>query len=81
MRQTLLLIALGVVSGSLLSPVALSAQEGFPHDRHALFFSDCSVCHGGITAGAPADPYPEFSFCAACHDGSTAPSISWERPE
>ncbi|MCJ7630512.1 MAG: hypothetical protein MUO50_19230 [Longimicrobiales bacterium] len=81
MRQTLLLIALGVVSGSLLSPVALSAQEGFPHDRHSLFFSDCSVCHGGITAGAPADPYPEFSFCAACHDGSTAPSISWERPE
>ena len=81
MRQTLLLSARDSSPGPFSTRRPCPAQEDFPHDRHSLFFSDCSVCHGGITAGAPADPYPEFSFCAACHDGTTAPSIRWEQPE
>jgi hypothetical protein len=82
MSRAMVLWGLGVLSLTFYGPVEADAQElRFPHDRHSSFFSDCAVCHGGITTGAPEGPYPEFSFCAACHDGSTAPSINWEPPE
>jgi len=81
MRRAVLLIGLGMLSVSASGPRRVNAQVTFPHDRHSLFFSDCTVCHGGIPAGVPADSYPEFSFCTACHDGTTAPSITWERPD
>ena len=81
MRRALLILSLGALSAILLGPAALTAQGRFPHDKHSLFFSDCSVCHGGITADTTASSYPEASFCGACHDGTTAPAITWEPPE
>jgi hypothetical protein len=81
MRPVILLAAVGPILGSLFAPSELRSQEGFPHDRHSVFFSECSACHSGISSGAPGEGYPDISTCAACHDGTTAPQISWQRPE
>jgi predicted CXXCH cytochrome family protein len=81
MRRGMILAASALLSSALFASAQLAAQGYFPHEKHSAFFSDCSVCHGGITSGVQADPYPDPSICMACHDGSTAPSISWKKPE
>jgi predicted CXXCH cytochrome family protein len=80
MRRSALLLGLLPALCSLLGPGVLRAQVQFPHQRHATFFSDCSVCHGGISEPGGAR-FPEPGFCAACHDGSTAPAIDWAPPQ
>jgi len=59
----------------------LHGQEGFPHERHSAFFSECTACHSGVTSETPGEAYPDPTLCSACHDGTTAPNISWQRPE
>ncbi len=81
MNRGMILASAIVLSAGLFAAPRLAAQGNFPHEKHSVFFSDCSVCHGGITSEAPADAYPDASVCVACHDGTTAPSISWQRPE
>jgi hypothetical protein len=81
MRSQILIWGLALVSVNFAAPRALIAQGGFPHEKHSLFFSDCSVCHGAVSEGTGESPFPEVSFCAACHDGTTAPQISWEPPD
>lgn len=81
MNRAVLFLGLGALTVSLFGSGDLAAQSQFPHDRHSLFFADCSVCHGGLSGGAEASPFPEASFCSACHDGATAPSIDWQPQE
>ncbi len=81
MKRALLPAALALVLGAVLSTPKLEAQVSFPHEKHAVFFSECSACHGGVTSGVQADVYPQLSTCAACHDGSTAPKVEWMPPK
>jgi hypothetical protein len=58
----------------------LGAQETFPHDKHAVFFPECTACHVAA-GGEEGDLFPEASTCTACHDGSTQPRVDYEAPE
>jgi len=67
----------------LLGPLGgerAGAQSSFPHERHSVFFADCSACHAAASSGEGA-LFPEPGFCSACHDGSTAPAVDWTPPE
>lgn len=81
MRRAVLMLAVGGILTSYAASPGLIAQDSFPHERHALFFSDCQVCHAGVVDEAVPSPYPDPSFCAACHDGTTAPAIEWKPPD
>ena len=81
MKRALMLAVSAMALGSFLSATVLEAQEGFPHERHSVFFSECTACHSGITSGTQAEVFPEFSTCAGCHDGNTGPAIEWQAPE
>jgi hypothetical protein len=65
---------------ALLCADGIAAQTSFPHERHSVFFADCSACHSAASTGEGA-LFPEAGFCSACHDGSTAPAIDWTPPE
>jgi predicted CXXCH cytochrome family protein len=80
MRHRTLQAILATVLGMSLHPAALSAQSDFPHERHSVFFSECTACHAGIQEAGEAGIFPESTTCATCHDGATAPTISWRAP-
>jgi predicted CXXCH cytochrome family protein len=76
MRPAAILSLLALVSGSVFLPEKGSAQTSFPHDKHALLFADCSICHQVGATGEAA--FPDPSMCSACHDGTSAPPVSWQ---
>ena len=80
MTRAFLMAGSAIVLVGALGAAALGAQEGFPHEKHSVFFSDCGACHGGVTSGIEAELFPESSICAPCHDGTTAPEIGWQNP-
>jgi predicted CXXCH cytochrome family protein len=74
-------LALGAMMLGLgTGPVEVSAQSAFPHEKHSVFFSECSACHTGAEQVAGKQGYPDPSLCAGCHDGATAPAVSWQAP-
>ncbi|MGW8265197.1 MAG: hypothetical protein ACWGSQ_02450 [Longimicrobiales bacterium] len=81
MKRALALAGTAAVLGGFLSVSALGAQSEFPHEKHSVFFSECSACHSGVAAGDWASVYPDVTTCAGCHDGTTAPEIGWEPAE
>lgn len=81
MRSEWVLVLSAAILGVVLSPSSGSAQDGFPHDRHSLFFPECTACHGGIMEAGLTAAYPDLSTCTACHNGTSAPVISWKAPE
>ena len=82
MRQLLSLALWAAVLGGFTSAPEVAAQDiSFPHEKHSVFFAECSACHSGVTSEEPGEAYPEFATCGACHDGATAPAIQWEPPE
>jgi predicted CXXCH cytochrome family protein len=80
MKRAMLSAGAAAVVGALLLSPALGAQERFPHEKHSVFFPECTACHAGGTSGAFGEMYPQPSTCAACHDGATAPKIAWKPP-
>jgi hypothetical protein len=81
MRRALMLAGSAMVLGAFLGVTNLAAQSEFPHEKHSLFFSDCTACHADVASGNWMDVYPDVSTCAACHDGTTAPRVGWTPAE
>ena len=81
MKRALKLAAPALILGAFLGASNIEAQSEFPHEKHSIFFSDCTACHAGVSSGSFEGVYPEASFCTACHDGGTAPVIGWTTPE
>ncbi len=81
MKKMMRLAVSALVLRALFGPTVLEAQSEFPHEKHALFYPECSACHAGVTTGEWEGVYPELATCTACHDGSTAPQIDWTPPE
>ncbi len=81
MRRATMSALAATAFASFVQATALGAQDGFPHEKHSVFFAECTACHAGVTTGDADAVYPEFATCGGCHDGNTGPVIEWQAPE
>lgn len=81
MKRALSMAVTALVFGASFGVSSVSAQVDFPHEKHSVFFSECTACHAGAASGETGEIFPDPSTCNACHDGATQAEVDYLRPE
>jgi hypothetical protein len=71
------LAALVVIGGTAFAVAGPSADDPFPHAKHAGLFPTCLSCHQGVADGTGVEAFPPAASCANCHDGVQYDKVPW----